>query len=514
MNFFDVHPQRGVYMARNITLYKLLISCPGDITNEITMIKDAVDQFNELYSETLGITIQTKHWSKSAYAQSGGKPQALLNEQFIKDCDAAVAIFWTRFGTSTDKYGSGTEEEIEIMIKSNKQVFMYFSDKPQKPSEQNPDEYARVQAFRERYKEKGVYYTYSTDSEFKMMFFAQLSMYFLSAKRISEMSLESLPQLKMCTIDENNKICDNICIQQFVFNTDYTASDYMDTIINLIDEINKIRIEPTEGSKNANNESSGEGFLNIDMNTILYENVHLGEGVISTIKYMAEQLNIPLSESFFNIGNLRQNRFPMGGLEGSKSEKEKYRLIYSLYSAINNYLNWAPVEIAFDKIRCVKLVLVNYGTSIDEDIEISITIPKNKLMRSVDFPELQYDEMKYLSQDCDMEILFGIKETSQYQKYSYSVTEASEAYTPTTSDFLYYSPDYEESYINALKDVFCYKCFSEAENYILKIPFKYIKHNTAIAFPTSLLLKEDISEIKYSITSKNNPQIKEGVIEK
>lgn len=285
-------------MARNITLYKLLISCPGDITNEITMIKDAVDQFNELYSETLGITIQTKHWSKSAYAQSGGKPQALLNEQFIKDCDAAVAIFWTRFGTPTDKYGSGTEEEIEIMIKSNKQVFMYFSDKLQKPSEQNPDEYARVQAFRERYKEKGVYYTYSTDSEFKMMFFAQLSMYFLSAKRISEMSLESLPQLKMCTIDENNKICDNICIQQFVFNTDYTASDYMDTIINMIDEINKIRIEPTEGSKNANNESSGEGFLNIDMNTILYENVHLGEGVISTIKYMAEQLNIPLSESF------------------------------------------------------------------------------------------------------------------------------------------------------------------------------------------------------------------------
>ena len=40
----------------------------------------------------------------------GGKPQALLNEQFVNKCDAAVAIFWTRFGSPTDEYGSGTEE--------------------------------------------------------------------------------------------------------------------------------------------------------------------------------------------------------------------------------------------------------------------------------------------------------------------------------------------------------------------------------------------------------------------
>lgn len=97
-------------MAQNVTLYNLLISCPGDIKEEVTLIESAVDEFNELYAETLGITIKTRHWSKSSYAQSGGKPQALLNEQFVNKCDAAVAIFWTRFGTPTDEYGSGTEE--------------------------------------------------------------------------------------------------------------------------------------------------------------------------------------------------------------------------------------------------------------------------------------------------------------------------------------------------------------------------------------------------------------------
>ena len=102
-------------MAQSVTLYNLLISCPGDVRDEVTLIEAAVDEFNELYADPLGITIKTRHWSKSSYAQSGRKPQALLNEQFVNKCDAAVAIFWTKFGSPTDEYGSGTEEEIEIM---------------------------------------------------------------------------------------------------------------------------------------------------------------------------------------------------------------------------------------------------------------------------------------------------------------------------------------------------------------------------------------------------------------
>ena len=144
-------------MAQNVTLYNLLISCPGDIKKEVTLIEAAVDEFNELYAETLGITIKTRHWSKSSYAQSGGKPQALLNEQFVNKCDAAVAIFWTRFGSPTDEYGSGTEEEIQIMLQSGKQVFMYFSDKPIPPSKINGDGYEKIQAFRDKYKDNAIF---------------------------------------------------------------------------------------------------------------------------------------------------------------------------------------------------------------------------------------------------------------------------------------------------------------------------------------------------------------------
>lgn len=119
----------GVFMPRvGITAYDLLISCPGDVNQFIDIIRECVDNFNRVYGNINNMEIVTKHWSTDSYPQSGDKPQELLNKQFVRECDAAVAIFWTKFGTPTDKYGSGTEEEIEEMLSSNKQVFTSTDD--------------------------------------------------------------------------------------------------------------------------------------------------------------------------------------------------------------------------------------------------------------------------------------------------------------------------------------------------------------------------------------------------
>lgn len=47
---------------------------------------------------------------------------------------------------------------------------MYFSDKPLSPSQMNEESYKKVQAFRDKYKDRGIYFTYSSDEEFKTMF--------------------------------------------------------------------------------------------------------------------------------------------------------------------------------------------------------------------------------------------------------------------------------------------------------------------------------------------------------
>ena len=54
--------------------------------------------------------------------------------------------------------------------------------------------------------------------------------------------------------------------------------------------------------------------------------------------------------------------------------------------------------------------------------------------------------------------------------------------------------------------------YSSEDKYILKLKVDYIKHNTTVAFPTILFVKNEIDEIPYKITSKNNPDVVEGCI--
>lgn len=169
---------------KGITIYDLLISCPGDVTDYLEILKESVATFNRSFGVLNNIEVVTKHWSTDSYPESGDKPQELLNKQFVRNCDAAVSIFWTRFGTETDKYDSGTEEEIEEMLLANKQVFMYFLDESINPSEVDMVQYQKVLDFRKKYEDRGVYAVVKDKNDFQRKFTNHLSLYFL--KLISE----------------------------------------------------------------------------------------------------------------------------------------------------------------------------------------------------------------------------------------------------------------------------------------------------------------------------------------
>ena len=99
-----------------ITVYDLLLSCPGDVLDLKPTIEECVKSFNSSIGEINNIRIELKHWSTDSFPQSGDKPQNILNKQFVNDCDLCVALLGIRFGTPTDNYDSGTEEEIENML--------------------------------------------------------------------------------------------------------------------------------------------------------------------------------------------------------------------------------------------------------------------------------------------------------------------------------------------------------------------------------------------------------------
>lgn len=490
-------------MPRSITQYDLLISCPGDIHSELPLINKAVEEFNTLFSDTLGISIRTKHWSKNAYAQSGGKPQTLLNNQFVKDCDAAVALFWTRFGTPTDEYGSGTEEEIEIMLSSGKQVFMYFSDKPISPSQHNAAEYSKVQAFRSKYKDRGLFFTYTTDEEFYKLFFAHLTQHFIAEKRVAEIRAERVSELSLRGIDCEGKLSEVAEFQPLTLNTDRSFMGEVEEIKKLISDISDIHVLPS------NLNSLYQSFNSP---------VEVPTGWVDSIKAVADSMGLRLADDFFCLGNLTKDVLSMslmnGGLKynGSKEEKRKYSLISKLHHKIIEALNWDDIEDAFKGVMCVRLALTNTGTTADDEIDVALRIPMSQFLLLDELPKLKAETMRYLTRDCDLDGLLGIQSTAEYGDFDSAIQSHPRTFTPRNVPILPSEADYASDYREKMDDIFCYDIYPDGEDFVVKVRFDHLKHHKTVAFPAPLLLKEKPEELQYTISSSKSSDVLSGRI--
>jgi hypothetical protein len=73
--------------------------------------------------------------------EMGDSAQSIINRTVLQECDLLVGIFWTRIGTPTEEYASGTVEEIERHIDSGKPAMLYFSSAPVMPDSVDPDQY-------------------------------------------------------------------------------------------------------------------------------------------------------------------------------------------------------------------------------------------------------------------------------------------------------------------------------------------------------------------------------------
>lgn len=500
-----------------MTQYDLLISCPGDIKEEIEVINRTVQKFNDQFSDTLGISIRTRHWSKNSYPQSGGKPQALLNEQFVKKCDAAVALFWTRFGTPTDEYGSGTEEEIEIMLDAGKQVFLYFSDKPIPPSETDWEGYQKVQAFKQKY--NGIYFSYCTAEDFESSFYAHLTQYFLSVKAVADAKLQRKSQLVLRGIDVDGHLCETPTVFDFKFNTSKDSKTQLSEIKELYRKIDsmhmgqRLPVEEDEIDKSPWNALAYMG-------SSLFPPVTIDQKIQEAIVVTAKAFEISLSDDFFYLGNLSKDITSvslMGGCSytGTKDEELKYELIMELHESISEFINWSKIEDAYAGLTCIQLAIENSGTAVDEDIEVELRFNNNVLLPLDKFPEIQDKyAIEYLLDKCDLEVLLSIPPTAQYKAYEDSQKLGSHIGTSQNihpfNSFM--GRDYQEDYQEDIADIYCYEIFVEQDQCIMKVKFDYIKHHTVIAFPTPIFLQQVPTEIEYTITSQNSPDILSGKI--
>lgn len=153
-------------MTYSANVYKVMIASPRDVAIEKQIAKEVIHEFNSLYSEHTGIVLMPTSWETNSSPEMGGRPQAIINKQVLKDADLLIGIFWTRIGTPTGKAESGTVEEIQEHIKQDKPAMIYFSRQPVVPESIDMEQYNKVQEFKKSIREHGLFYEFDTESDF------------------------------------------------------------------------------------------------------------------------------------------------------------------------------------------------------------------------------------------------------------------------------------------------------------------------------------------------------------
>lgn len=163
-------------MSYNSTVFKVVIASPSDVGAERNIIREVLAEWNAVHSEMRNVVLLPVGWETHSSPEMGDRPQAIINKQILKDCDLLVGVFWTRIGTATGDYPSGTVEEIEEHIKAGKPVMLYFSSAPVLPDSVDADQYAKLKKFKDSCKSRGLLETYSDINDFKSKFYRQLQL--------------------------------------------------------------------------------------------------------------------------------------------------------------------------------------------------------------------------------------------------------------------------------------------------------------------------------------------------
>ena len=105
-------------------IYHIFLASPGDMNEERQMVREFFDDYNRNIANRQNLEFKVIDWEN--YSNSGvGRTQALITEQtldeFRNSLVLVVGLLGQRFGTPTDIYESGTEEEFVTAIRFRKE---------------------------------------------------------------------------------------------------------------------------------------------------------------------------------------------------------------------------------------------------------------------------------------------------------------------------------------------------------------------------------------------------------
>ena len=154
-------------MSYIATVIPVMIASPGDVEQEREEVRNAIYNWNDINSKNTSMILNPIGWETHGAPEMGDRAQALINKRLLTDCDLLIAVFWTRIGTPTGSYESGTVEEIERHMAEDKPTMIYFSKTPIDYSKVDRDQYDLLMKKKDEWKNKGRIEEFSSLQEFK-----------------------------------------------------------------------------------------------------------------------------------------------------------------------------------------------------------------------------------------------------------------------------------------------------------------------------------------------------------
>lgn len=161
-------------MSTDTKILRVFIASPGDLAEERALLDEVVAEFNLVWGDKNGVRLELIKWETHTYPGFGADAQDVINTQIGESYDIFIGMMWGRFGTSTARAESGTEEEFHRAFARFErapeavQLMFYFKDAPLTPSEIDLEQLAKVMQFKQKISAHGgLYHKFSGADEFQ-----------------------------------------------------------------------------------------------------------------------------------------------------------------------------------------------------------------------------------------------------------------------------------------------------------------------------------------------------------
>lgn len=161
-------------MSYKAEVFNVMIASPGDVKAERAQVREVIHEWNAVHSRSRKIVLLPTGWETHSAPEMGAAPQTIINKQILEKCDLLVGVFWTRVGTATTEYASGTVEEIEKHVESGRPAMLYFSSQPAALDTVDPEQYKQLREFKSSCQQRSLYEGYEDLTEFRNKFARQL----------------------------------------------------------------------------------------------------------------------------------------------------------------------------------------------------------------------------------------------------------------------------------------------------------------------------------------------------